>query len=196
MIDLTHITKTYMLKSHRVHALSDVTLSIHEGEFVAVMGESGSGKSTLLNILGLLDVPTSGKYTFDNEDVSAFSESQAAAFRRRKIGFVFQSFNLLPKLTVLNNVQMPLLLEGMDRHYAKDRAASVLKHVGLDNRSHHRPNELSGGQQQRVAIARALVNDPKLIIADEPTGNLDSQTSKHILEIFATLNDEGKISSW
>lgn len=192
MISLINITKTYRLKNHQVHALSEVTLNILNGEFVAVMGESGSGKSTLLNLLGLLDVPSSGRYTFDNEDVSAYSESQAAAFRRRKIGFVFQSFNLLPKLTVLNNVQMPLLLEGRDRCSASDKAAAVLKRVGLSNRSHHRPNELSGGQQQRVAIARALVNDPKLIIADEPTGNLDSETSRTILEIFSDLNQEGK----
>lgn len=192
MISLKQVNKTYTLKTSKVIALNSITLSISKGDFIALMGESGSGKSTLLNILGILDQPSKGQYLFENIDIGKFSEPEAAKFRRNKVGFVFQNFNLLSKLTVLNNVQMPLLLKGVSKREATIAATNVLQKVGLLNRKDHKPNELSGGQQQRVAIARALVNDPKVIIADEPTGNLDSETSRNILELFVKLNQEGK----
>ncbi|OGI05879.1 MAG: macrolide ABC transporter ATP-binding protein [Candidatus Margulisbacteria bacterium GWF2_35_9] len=192
MINLQKLNKTYFLKNTNVVALNAINLHIHEGDFIAIMGESGSGKSTLLNILGILDKPTAGTFLFEDSDISKLTEPEAARFRRQKVGFVFQNFNLLPKLSVSNNVQMPLLLKGISKNTARSYADLVLEKVGLINRKNHKPNELSGGQQQRVAIARSLINDPKIIIADEPTGNLDSETSKNILELFGQLNKEGK----
>jgi len=192
MINIKRLNKTYDLKKNCIIALNSVTLSISKGEFISIMGESGSGKSTLLNIIGILDKPSKGTYLFENTDISKLTEPEAAKFRRNKVGFVFQSFNLLPKLNVSNNVQMPLLLKGVSKSLAIETANKSLQKVGLLNRQHHKPNELSGGQQQRVAIARALVNNPKVIIADEPTGNLDSNTTRNILKLFASLHHEGK----
>lgn len=195
MLSVQEITKTYWMGDIEVNALRGVTFDIHDGELVAIMGPSGSGKSTLMNILGALDQPTSGSYQVDGEEVAFMSEAELAEFRNRQIGFVFQSFNLLPKLSALANVELPMLysghLSGRERH---ERAEYALESVGLGTRFHHKPKELSGGQQQRVAIARALVNDPAIILADEPTGNLDSKSSVEIMEIFQRLNYEQGIT--
>jgi putative ABC transport system ATP-binding protein len=174
-----------------VHALRGIDILIRQHEFVSVMGPSGSGKSTMMNIIGCLDKATAGTYVLDNVDVSGMLDNELAEIRNKKIGFVFQTFNLLPRMTSLRNVELPLIYSGVSRRERRRRAMSALSMVGLEDRSHHRPSELSGGQRQRVAIARALVNDPSIIFADEPTGNLDSKTGREIMEIFSRLHENG-----
>ncbi len=190
VIQLEHIHKTYTMGDVEVHALRGVTLTIGEGEFVAIMGASGSGKSTTMNILGCLDRPTKGTYILDGEDVSEMSKDERADIRCQKIGFVFQGFNLLSRTSALENVELPMLYLGVDATQRHQRAMEALAAVGLAGREQNHPNQLSGGQQQRVAVARSLVNHPALILADEPTGNLDSRTSVEVMEIFQRLNRE------
>ncbi len=192
VIAVERIRKIYGEGAAEVRALDGVTLRIEPGEFVAIMGASGSGKSTLMNVLGCLDVPTSGRYLLDGLDVSALNDAQQAIVRNRKIGFVFQSFNLVSRTTALANVEMPLIYAGVSRRSRRERALAALRHVGLADRAEHKPNELSGGQQQRVAIARALVTSPTLILADEPTGNLDSTATADILGIFDRFHQRGR----
>ncbi len=190
LIRLEGITKEYQMGAELVRALRGIALKIHENEMVAIMGSSGSGKSTMLNILGLLDVPTAGQYWLDGQDVAKLSQSALARVRGRRIGFVFQTFELLPRQTALRNVELPLIYSGTPRRRA--RAMEALRRVGLHDRVKHRPNQMSGGQRQRVAIARALVQRPAILLADEPTGNLDSRTSEEILDLFDTLHEEGQ----
>jgi putative ABC transport system ATP-binding protein len=188
IIHLEEISKSYKMGQHSLQVLKGISLDIFKNEYVALMGPSGSGKSTLMNILGCLDTPTSGKYILNNHDVSLMEDNSLADIRNKEIGFVFQQFNLLPRLSALENVALPLIYAGMGK---KERTMEVLGLVNLTDRSHHKPNELSGGQSQRVAIARALVNTPSLILADEPTGNLDTKTSYEIMEIFGKIHDKG-----
>jgi len=191
IIHLDRITKNYKVGTSVVRALRAVTLDIHKGEYVAVMGASGSGKSTLMNIIGCLDTPSGGNYILNGTEVSSMSDNQLAEIRNREIGFVFQVFNLLPRNTALENVMLPLIYAGEKKHIRRELALKMLEDVGLGDRVEHKPNELSGGQRQRVAIARALVNRPSLILADEPTGNLDSRISEEIMKLFADIHRKG-----
>ncbi|MEO6700375.1 MAG: ABC transporter ATP-binding protein [Jatrophihabitantaceae bacterium] len=192
VIELAEVSKIYRTGSLSVAALRGVSLRIDEGEYVAIMGPSGSGKSTLMHIIGCLDVPSSGRYLLAGEDVSALSEAQLAEIRNRRVGFVFQQFNLLPSLSAWRNVELPLTYAGIGRDERRDRALEALARVGLADRVEHRPGELFGGQQQRVAVARALVSDPALILADEPTGNLDSTATTEMLALFEQLHEQGR----
>ena len=191
MINIINVSKEYSLGANSFLALDRINLSINTGDFVSIMGSSGSGKSTLMNIIGCLDVPTSGDYKLNKDKISSLSSNELANVRNKKIGFVFQSFNLLPRLNALENVMLPLLYSGKSANERKDLASKALNSVGLKDRTTHRPNQLSGGQQQRVSIARAIVGTPKLILADEPTGALDSTTSLEIMEIMQLLNKKG-----
>jgi putative ABC transport system ATP-binding protein len=192
MVDLEDVTKTYRSGPLAVQALRGVSFAVHQGEYVAIIGPSGSGKSTLMHILGCLDVPTTGTYRLAGTDVSKMDEASLAHVRNRRIGFVFQQFNLLPALPAWRNVELPLIYAGLDRHERKARAVESLRRVGLGDRLDHRPNELSGGQQQRVAIARALVTEPDLLLADEPTGNLDSVATADVLGLLQEMHDAGR----
>lgn len=191
MISVSHLTKIYKTEAIETLALSDVTFNVGKGEFVAIMGPSGSGKSTLMHILGALDTPTSGKYILDNQDVSKLNDDQLADIRNKKIGFIFQAFNLLPRTTALSNVILPMVYAGVAKTEREKKAKAMLGHVGLSDRMNHTSNQLSGGQQQRVAIARALVMDPSILLADEPTGNIASAQADEIMQIFQKLNDAG-----
>ena len=192
MIELSNVVKTYKMGDVEVRALQGVSLTIEPGEFLAIMGPSGSGKSTLMNLIGCLDTPTAGEYWLSGDLVSEKSDDELARVRNREIGFVFQTFNLLPRATALHNVELPLVYAGVPAAERRRRAAEALDRVQLAQRVHHRPNELSGGQRQRVAIARALVNDPSILLADEPTGNLDSHTSEEIMRVFESLASTGQ----
>jgi putative ABC transport system ATP-binding protein len=191
VIDIENITKHYIMGEETVHALRGVSLQIHRNEYLAIMGPSGSGKSTLMNMLGCLDTPSSGRYEFNGKNVSEMDGDELAAIRNREIGFVFQTFNLLPRSTSLRNVELPLIYAGIEPGTREERAAQALRDVGLGDRLQHKPNELSGGQRQRVAIARALVNDPSIVLADEPTGNLDSKTGEEIMALLENLYQRG-----
>jgi|SRR5690554_4802529 len=191
IINIEHISRVYQVGSEEVYALRDVSLRIDKNEYVAIMGPSGSGKSTLMNLLGCLDTPTSGKYEFNGISVSDMSDNQLAAIRNKEIGFVFQTFNLLARSDALHNVELPLIYAGIPYAERRERAEKALIDVGLKDRMHHKPNELSGGQRQRVAIARALVTKPSIILADEPTGNLDSKTGEEIMALFADIHSKG-----
>ncbi len=193
VIILTHkLTREYDMGSELVHALKGVSLQIRRNEYVAVMGPSGSGKSTLMNLIGCLDTPTGGEYWLNGHQVSSLQDDDLARIRNKEIGFVFQTFNLLPRATALHNVELPLIYAGLPTRTRRARAERALSRVGLADRMHHKPNELSGGQRQRVAIARALVNEPSILLADEPTGNLDSGTSAEIMQVFADLHGQGQ----
>lgn len=191
LITTENLAKTYRLGDYELHALRGVNLSVDNGEFVAIMGPSGSGKSTLMHILGCLDRPSSGRYWLDGDDISALDRNSLATVRNKKIGFVFQAFNLLSRTSALENVELPLLYNGNTARQNIEKAKKALRTVGLEGRENSYPNQLSGGQQQRVAVARALINDPAIILADEPTGNLDTRTSIEVMEIFQTLNENG-----
>jgi len=192
LIRVKNLKKQFQIGSETVNAIKDISFEVNAGEFISIMGPSGSGKTTLMNIIGCLDTPTSGEYHLDDSEVSLLDDDELAAIRNRKIGFVFQSFHLLTRNTALKNVMLPLTYAGYDKSEATDKAKSVLNKVGLDDRINHKPNELSGGQQQRVAIARALVNNPSIIFADEPTGNLDTKTGEEIMNLFKELHRNGQ----
>ncbi|WP_313342101.1 ABC transporter ATP-binding protein [Sedimentibacter sp.] len=192
MIDLKNITKTYDMGSVQVQVLGGITMHVDEGEFIAIIGPSGSGKSTLMNIVGCLDTPTTGEYYLDGKEISTYNEKQLSKIRNQKIGFIFQKFNLLPKLTALENVELPLIYRGMNQKERRQKSIDALTKVGLNDRMNHKPTELSGGQQQRVAIARALAGDPPVLLADEPTGNLDSKSGSDVMNLIKQLSKEGK----
>ncbi len=192
MINLKDITKTYDMGSVQVQVLRGITLNVAKGEFISIIGPSGSGKSTLMNIIGCLDVPTTGEYYLDGKEISTYNEKQLSKIRNEKIGFVFQKFNLLPKLTAYENVELPLVYRGMPHKERKQKTLDALEKVGLTDRMNHNPTELSGGQQQRVAIARALAGDPSILLADEPTGNLDSKSGSDVMNLINQLSKEGK----
>ena len=192
LIKVKNLKKQFQIGSETVNAIKDISFDVKAGEFISVMGPSGSGKTTLMNIIGCLDTPTSGEYHLDDNEVSLLDDNELAAIRNKKIGFVFQSFHLLSRNTALNNVMLPLTYAGFDKNEALKKAKSVLDKVGLEDRVSHKPNELSGGQQQRVAIARALVNDPSIVFADEPTGNLDTKTGEEIMSLFKELHRNGQ----
>lgn len=192
MIDLRNITKAYDMGTIKVEALRGISLHIKDGDFISIMGPSGSGKSTLMNMIGCLDIPTSGEYYLDNREISTYNEKQLSRIRNEKIGFIFQKFNLLPKLSAYENVELPLIYRGVGSKKRKNRTLDVLEKVGLSDRINHKPTELSGGQQQRVAIARALVGDPPVLLADEPTGNLDSKSGGDVINLIKELSKEGK----
>ena len=192
VIRFREIRKDYVLGAETVHALRGVDLLVSRNEYIAIMGPSGSGKSTLMNVIGCLDTPSAGEYWLNGQPVSQLTDDELAHIRNREIGFVFQTFNLLPRATALHNVELPLIYAGVSAKVRKEKAVAMLQRVGLGDRMHHRPSELSGGQRQRVAIARALINEPALLLADEPTGNLDSQTGIEIMTLFDTLHDEGQ----
>ena len=191
LIDLSDISKVYQMGATQIHALDRLNCKIDQGEYVALMGPSGSGKSTLMNIIGCLDTPTSGTYLLNNTDVSHMTDDELASVRNIEIGFVFQSFNLLPRTSAVENVSLPLVYAGVSKKERIERAQKVLEKVGLGDRSNHKPNELSGGQRQRVAIARALINNPSIVLADEPTGNLDSKSSQEIMHLFQEIHNDG-----
>ena len=191
LIDIRDITKFYDMGEERVRALDGVSLGVERGEYVAVMGPSGSGKSTLMNLVGCLDTPTSGSYVLNGREVARMTDDELAQIRNQEIGFVFQTFNLLPRTNALQQVELPLVYSGLARKERRERAVKALEAVGLGDRMNHQPNEMSGGQRQRVAVARALINDPSILLADEPTGNLDSQTGAEIMALFADLNRRG-----
>jgi putative ABC transport system ATP-binding protein len=191
LIDIRDITKVYTLGAEQVHALAGVSLGVERGEYVAIMGPSGSGKSTLMNLIGCLDTPSSGSYVLNGKEVARMTDDELAAIRNQEIGFVFQTFNLLPRTSALQQVELPLVYGGLSRKERRDRAIKALTAVGLAERMNHQPNEMSGGQRQRVAIARALINDPSILLADEPTGNLDSGTGAEIMALFDDLNSRG-----
>ncbi|HCX61829.1 ABC transporter ATP-binding protein [Sedimentibacter sp.] len=192
MIDLNSITKTYDMGSVQVQVLRGITMHVGEGEFIAIVGPSGSGKSTLMNMIGCLDTPTTGEYYLDGKEISTYNEKQLSKIRNQKIGFIFQKFNLLPKLSALENVELPLIYRGMSHKERRQRSIDALTKVGLEDRMNHKPTELSGGQQQRVAIARALAGDPPVLLADEPTGNLDSKSGSDVMNLIKQLSKEGK----
>ena len=192
LIKVKNLKKQFQIGSETVNAIKDISFDVNAGEFISIMGPSGSGKTTLMNIIGCLDSPTSGEYHLDDNEVSLLEDNELAAIRNKKIGFVFQSFHLLSRNTALSNVILPLTYAGYDKNQALKKAKSVLDKVGLEDRVSHKPNELSGGQQQRVAIARALVNDPSIVFADEPTGNLDSNTGEEIMSLFKELHKNGQ----
>ncbi|MCY7770591.1 ABC transporter ATP-binding protein [Bacillus haynesii] len=191
MIELSQVKKSYQIGGETIDVLREINMKIEPGEYLSIMGPSGSGKSTIMNIIGCLDRPTSGIYRLDGEDISSYGERELAGVRNRLIGFVFQQFQLLPRLNAIKNVELPMIYSGVPRKERRERAERALEKVGLKDRMRHMPNELSGGQKQRVAIARAIVNEPKLILADEPTGALDTKTSRDIMEQFTELNEEG-----
>jgi len=191
LIRTENLTKVYNLGKTIVEALRGITLTIEQGEYVAIMGPSGSGKSTLMHLLGCLDTPTTGKYYFEDKDISSLNDVELASLRNKKVGFVFQTFNLLPRLSAFQNVELPLVYGGSNSKLRREKAKAMLERVGLSERMNHRPNELSGGEMQRVAVARALVNEPSIILADEPTGNLDSKTGTEIMKLFDTLAIDG-----
>src|SRR5699024_10142783 len=191
ILQTTEHRKTYQMVTNKVHALAGVSLEVHKNEYVSIMGPSGSGKSTLMNLIGCLDTPTSGRYVLNGSDVSKLDDSELAEVRNREIGFIFQTFNLLPRTNCLSNVELPLIYAGISASKRRERSAEALRKVGLGDRLDHKPNELSGGQRQRVAIARAVVNKPAILLADEPTGNLDTATGEDIVRLFAEVEQEG-----